>query len=1495
VQEQSNTNWESGSLAWDGSLTMPNQADSSRANCAFTKWFVLAGDGQIDNLASPMPLALENCQFFGGAVGIQGMALSATNCLFQRVGFSANDGGGSVPEALFNNLFWNGSLLYTHTGGSPWVFRDNLFNQAAITHPRSLPIDICSNNAYVTTNSGIVMPENHDQILTNEPAYQTGALGNYYYPAILTNLIFQGSELASAAGLYHYTVTTNNAIDGANMVSIGFHYVAVDGNGDPLDSTGDGLPDYVKDSNGNGIFDNGDLANWLDPFIIYDQGSNYLGWTPQHLRLGYWRFNSTNWTNEAGIGPTTSNNLVSAPDWSGNAVSISNNLANLVYPIASNGLSLFNAANGSVRFWFQPDFTSTNGLMTDFGEKFLETVTVNNNVTWSFFLNNVVNTNIGRTIQTWVDLNTQSNAYGRVWTFKDGSANGMVVGFQSNQWYQIAMTYSPSNVALYANGALLATGTWFQSLSNNHSLFELGCGNLFYPPASAITGLSVGNQSAGGTPLLGQLDELETFNYPLTAQQVAAGYPGFGGNPTNTVDTYYLGQSDMLQQYVYGYAQASPTNSVPARLGYWRFDSPSLYAEQGQMPVSVNDVDVEPSWSGTALVIKSDPASQITYPDVGSNGWANINCRQGSLRFWFKANDGGPSSPAPFVYMGSPNGTNEWALELTNSTISFVTRTNQSSPVAILSASIGTLSTTNWMQIVLTYGPTSCALYTNGAPACPPSGGNTNWPSLANRQLGMVIGNSAAHNASINGQFEEMETFNYQLSATDISNNFQMVASVDSDLNGIPDLLEDIHLMTNRPFLGRPVAITGTIEAEQFDMGGPGVGYSHPGTANPSSSYRPSGMFIMNCDDLGGGYCLDRTVSNDWAAYTINVLVAQTYVVETRVAGLGTNGAFKIAFSNSSGVYTNTGAQVITNTGWRNLSSIVSLNSGTNVMTLTMLTNANTNGASFGPNVGRFNYISIYPWWPPPTNGTGSNNLSGQLYTNTDFNHAWSNAIAIQNAVNFVGAVGGGTVSLPAGTYYLAQASPNETNRGSANAAVTILTNNIEIAGSNTTLVAYNRATTLFCLGETFSNGLYSQFSCTNFTLRDLTLEAQPNLAAAITGTNYITNIIGSVVVVITNYTFGTSLLYDTNLLIYNYPDDQNSNLIAGFETGYPVIFFGKDTNLCSVNILITNCQFINGYIQMGFWGGNASNVLVQACQFLWNTNSRFGNVSLLGQFALANFVLRDNVFNGNVNLAPANYAEVSANVGYFASNGLSLTAQGFVFFVQGSNIFLSGNTILNNSLEGINLHGGPNSVVDNVFSNWNSNGSACALAVYGASYNPPDGAIFNATCFIGNSIYGGRTGQEAPDNLVPYICNTSGNTFDLYPPYDNYPPEVGAECRSMGVELNNCTVASICGNTLVHGGYGLYYVSSNASVLVLNNNFGAATNCGIGSLDSGRSVASAQIYGNILGQGTGFHLQTGLADGFGWFLKNNIFLNTNGIATAPFCDPATTPIHLAQ
>ena len=62
-------------------------------------------------------------------------------------------------------------------------------------------------------------------------------------------------------------------------------------------------------------------------------------------------------------------------------------------------------------------------------------------------------------------------------------------------------------------------------------MWEMGDGIIYYPPASNLTSFAFGNELGQPVPVMGQLDELETFNYPLTAQQVGAGYPYFGGNP----------------------------------------------------------------------------------------------------------------------------------------------------------------------------------------------------------------------------------------------------------------------------------------------------------------------------------------------------------------------------------------------------------------------------------------------------------------------------------------------------------------------------------------------------------------------------------------------------------------------------------------------------------------------------------------------------------------------------------------------------------------------------------------------------------------------------------------------------------------------------------------------------------------------------------------------------------------------------------------------------
>ena len=42
---------------------------------------------------------------------------------------------------------------------------------------------------------------------------------------------------------------------------IGFHYIAVDGDNNALDTDGDGISDYLEDANGNGVVDTGE-TDW---------------------------------------------------------------------------------------------------------------------------------------------------------------------------------------------------------------------------------------------------------------------------------------------------------------------------------------------------------------------------------------------------------------------------------------------------------------------------------------------------------------------------------------------------------------------------------------------------------------------------------------------------------------------------------------------------------------------------------------------------------------------------------------------------------------------------------------------------------------------------------------------------------------------------------------------------------------------------------------------------------------------------------------------------------------------------------------------------------------------------------------------------------------------------------------------------------------------------------------------------------------------------------
>ena len=172
-------------------------------------------------------------------------------------------------------------------------------------------------------------------------------------------------------------------------------------------------------------------------------------------------------------------------------------------------------------------------------------------------------------------------------------------------------------------------------------------------------------------------------------------------------------------------------------------------------------------------------------------------------------------------------------------------------------------------------GPSGSALYTNGMLA----GTTMAWRGQIGRTRprgawGMIIiGNDWTTNHPINGMFDELETFNYQLNTNQIWTNFLAVWNIDNNLDGIPDIIQDTILHTNTPFFGTPVSVTGTIEAEQFDRGGSGYAYLNVSN-NPASTYRTTGMCITT-NNMLFGYCLDQTRPNEWASYSINVFLCR--------------------------------------------------------------------------------------------------------------------------------------------------------------------------------------------------------------------------------------------------------------------------------------------------------------------------------------------------------------------------------------------------------------------------------------------------------------------------------------------------------------------------------------------------------------------------------------------------------------------------------------------
>lgn len=224
---------------------------------------------------------LTDSEFQGGSLGVYQDYMYYTNCLMWRVGTWLLNGTTTSSYTLRNCTFFGGQFLIQRNsaGPTPVSVRDCSFDGTSISTSdywsTNTSLTDYDYNAYTNGTDPFAIGGTHDVIMTNGFNWQTSWFGNYYQPAN-SPLLNAGDVLASQQGLYHFTILTNQVPEGTNTVSIGYHYVATDAYGNPLDSNGDGIPDYLEDANGNGIYDSGDLGDWqgLNLNVIITQPRN---------------------------------------------------------------------------------------------------------------------------------------------------------------------------------------------------------------------------------------------------------------------------------------------------------------------------------------------------------------------------------------------------------------------------------------------------------------------------------------------------------------------------------------------------------------------------------------------------------------------------------------------------------------------------------------------------------------------------------------------------------------------------------------------------------------------------------------------------------------------------------------------------------------------------------------------------------------------------------------------------------------------------------------------------------------------------------------------------------------------------------------------------------------------------------------------------------------------------------------------------------------------
>ncbi len=226
-------------------------------------------------------------------------------------------------------------------------------------------------------------------------------------------------------------------------------------------------------------------------------------------------FDDTNVVDACGSPPITVSNVFLVPSWDSNAVEIANaEPAILRYrETQDTGYPNILCDEGTVYMWFQPYWSSTNlgGPGPGTCARFVELGTLTDDAS------------IG-----WWSLYTDPEGCHLYFAAQTNGSEALYlatpVEFTSNQWYQIALTYTPSNSAIYLNDQLLTNGT-----------------GVTYWPSETVrsNGFCVGSDGSGVAQVQGQIDFMILCDYAWSEAEVQDWY--------DCISVLASGQGDSMQ------------------------------------------------------------------------------------------------------------------------------------------------------------------------------------------------------------------------------------------------------------------------------------------------------------------------------------------------------------------------------------------------------------------------------------------------------------------------------------------------------------------------------------------------------------------------------------------------------------------------------------------------------------------------------------------------------------------------------------------------------------------------------------------------------------------------------------------------------------------------------------------------------------------------------------------------------------------------------------